>query len=220
MSLKRIAARLGVSVGSVHLWTKDIDLTEEQQLRNREREQANRRSFGRRSAAWSERCRVRRRGYQSEGRTRARIGGDPLHHAGCMLYWAEGAKERNSAKLANSDPHMLRLYCRFLMEALGVTTAEIKLRLNVYLGNHRSLRAIETYWLDLLQLPRSTLRGHTLNHLPTSSSGKKKDRLPYGVCTITVNRTDLVQHIFGAIQEYGGFDEPGWLDGPSRKTRP
>jgi hypothetical protein len=30
----RIAARLGVSVGSVHLWTKDIELTAEQKAHN------------------------------------------------------------------------------------------------------------------------------------------------------------------------------------------
>jgi hypothetical protein len=29
--------------------------------------------------------------------------------------------------------------------------------------------------------------------------------------------THLVQHIYGAIQEYAGFDEPRWLDGPPRK---
>jgi hypothetical protein len=42
--------------------------------------------------------------------------------------------------------------------------------------------------------------------------------LPYGVCSIRILRsTHLVQHTFGAIQEYAGFDEPRWLDGPPRK---
>jgi len=36
--------------------------------------------------------------------------------------------------------------------------------------------------------------------------------LPYRVCALTVARsTPIVQHIFGAIQEYGGFEEPAWL---------
>ena len=83
-----------------------------------------------------------------------------------------------------------------------------------------SLREIEDFWLDGLSLPRSCLRGHILNHRPTSSSGKKKNRLPYGVCSVRVNSTRLVQHVSGAIQEYGGFDEPRWLDGPPRRTRP
>ena len=32
--------------------------------------------------------------------------------------------------------------------------------------------------------------------------------------------TRILQHIYGAIQEYAGFEEPRWLDGPPRKPRP
>lgn len=68
------------------------------------------------------------------------------------------------------------------------------------------------HWLGALDLDRSCLRAHTINHFPTSSSGKKRNRLPYGVCFIAVHSTRLVQHIFGAIQEYAGFEEPRWVD--------
>jgi len=79
-------------------------------------------------------------------------------------------------------------------------------------NNGRSIGEIERYWLDALDLPRSCLRKHTLNHLPTSSSGKKK-ALPYGVCTVGAKRgTAIAQQIYGAIQEYTGSDEPRWLD--------
>jgi hypothetical protein len=39
-----------------------------------------------------------------------------------------------------------------------------------------------------------------------------RSKLPHGVCTLRVQSTWIVQHNYGAIQEYGGFDEPGWLD--------
>jgi hypothetical protein len=29
---------------------------------------------------------------------------------------------------------------------------------------------------------------------------------------VVVNRTRVVQSIYGAIQEYGGFDRPDWLN--------
>jgi hypothetical protein len=38
------------------------------------------------------------------------------------------------------------------------------------------------------------------------------NRLPYGTCRLMVHSTQVVQHIYGAIQEYGGFDRPEWLD--------
>ena len=39
-----------------------------------------------------------------------------------------------------------------------------------------------------------------------------KKSLPYGVCTLRAKKsTPIVQHIYGAIQEYAGFEQPKWL---------
>lgn len=129
-----------------------------------------------------------------------------------MLYWAEGAKSRNAAKLANSDPDLMRLFCRFLTESLSVSPANITVRLNVYLNNGLAIEEVEEYWLELLGLDRSCLRKHSIDFKPTSSSGQRANKLPYGVCTVSVHSTRIVQHIFGAIQEYAGFEQPRWLD--------
>jgi hypothetical protein len=177
-------------------------------------------TVARRAAAWRRHCQMTRLEYRREGRARAREQ-DPLHMAGCMLYWAEGSKSRNQVQFANSDLNMVRFFCDFLRTSLEVRREDMTLRLNVYTDNGLTLREIEDYWLEALGLPRAALRRHTLNRPPTSSSGKKADRLPYGVCSIRLLKsTCLVQHIYGAIQEYAGFDEPRWLDGPpSRKTK-
>ena len=53
----------------------------------------------------------------------------------------------------------------------------------------------------------------------STSNQRKRGRIPYGVCTVRVCSTRLVQHIYGAIQEYAGFEEPRWLDGPPIKPR-
>lgn len=36
--------------------------------------------------------------------------------------------------------------------------------------------------------------------------------MPFGTCKLVVCDTAIVQSIYGAIQEYGGFERPGWLD--------
>ncbi len=217
MPYKRIAAQLGVSPNSVFNWTHDIEITEEQRKRNLAHMSPNTDVVRRRAETWRMVNRVRRLEYQVEGRVRARAG-EPLHQAGCMLYWAEGAKDRNGLLMANSDVNMVRLFVRFLRECFQIPDDEIAMRLNVYLGNGLSIGQIENRWLDALDLPRSCFGVHTINHFPTSSSGRKRNKLPHGVCSIRVRRsTHLVQHIFGAIQEYGSFDEPNWLDGPPRK---
>jgi hypothetical protein len=128
-----------------------------------------------------------------------------------MLYWAEGTKGRHAIAFSNSDPHMLRLFRRFLTESLAIERDGIRLSINVYTNNGLDIEEIERYWLDLLDLPRTSVRKHTTNHMPTSSSGRARNKLPYGVCTLRVQSTWLLQHIYGAIQEYAGFREPRWL---------
>ena len=114
---------------------------------------------------------------------------------------------------------MTVFFARFVRECFGTKVDDFSLRLNVYLGNGLSLEEIEDHWLLHLGLPRTCLRRHIVDHFPTSSSGRKRN-LPYGVCTLTVRRsTHLVQHIYGAIQEYAGFEEPRWLDGPPTKSQ-
>ncbi len=107
---------------------------------------------------------------------------------------------------------MLRFFRHFLSDCLDVAADRFTVSIHVYLGNGLSLAEIEDHWLEALELPRSCLRKHSINPRPTSSSGKKKNRLPYGVATLSVHSTRIAQHIYGAIQEYAGFDEPRWLD--------
>ncbi len=218
MPFKRIAARLGISVAAAHDWTSHFVLDPEQVHRNlygptgpqspehiAARVETIKRTF-----------RERRRKYQREGRLAAQRA-NALHQAGCMLYWAEGTKNRNSVGLTNSDLHLMRFFLRFLTTCFDVKTESFSVSLHVYLGNGLSLREIEDHWLDALELPRTCLRKHSINPLPTSSSGKKKNKLPYGVCTLRLGNTRIVQHIYGAIQEYASFEEPRWLDGRPRK---
>lgn len=213
MPIKRIAKALGVSPSSVHAWTRDIELTPEQQRHNLVggRGPANPEVVAARGEAWKLRNRRQREAYQEEGRRRARAG-DPLHLAGCMLYWAEGAKSRNAVKFANSDPQLVKLFCRFLTEALCVPAQNLRVSLNVYLNNGLTIEEIEAHWMAVLGIERSCFRTHSLDARPTSSSGRRRNKLPYGVCTVQVHRTRVVQHIFGAIQEYGGFEEPRWIE--------
>jgi transposase-like protein len=214
MPVRQIAVRLGVSQSSVSVWVRDIEITPAQLTRNW------RQAGAIRGAEWAETNRERRRAYQREGRKRA-AGGERLHEAGCMLYWAEGGKDRNVMTFCNSDVNMVRFMRHFLTECFGVEPEQFILRLNVYTNNGLTVTEIEDHWLRALGLPRSCLRGHSLDHYPTSSSGNKRSKLPYGVCSLRVRRgTGIVQHIFGAIQEYGGFEEPTWLDGPKRRPRP
>ena len=83
--------------------------------------------------------------------------------------------------------------------------------MNCYLGNGLSLDDIESYWLAALALPRDCLRAAAVNRASRASSGKRRT-LVHGTGRLVVNSTAVAQSVYGAIQEYGGFDEPTWLD--------
>jgi hypothetical protein len=80
--------------------------------------------------------------------TRRRAGrarsGDALHQAGCMLYWAEGGKDRGLVSFANSDRAMVTLFWRFLRSNFTVDRHRLRVRPNVYLTNGLCLRRSRT----------------------------------------------------------------------------
>jgi hypothetical protein len=205
-SIKEIADALKVSRSSVSLWVRDITLTADQLQALKERQ----RLWGAQNAGASRNrahAAAQRQQYQQAGRAQADRG-SALHMMGCMLYWAEGAKDRNGLNFVNSDPHMLRLFVRFLREELVVADDEMALYIHCHTEDGAEIDRITTYWLTLLHLPPSAFR----KVLFKVGSQTRRNNLPNGVCSVRVYRTDLVQHIFGAIQQYGGFDNPAWLD--------
>lgn len=144
--------------------------------------------------------------------------GEPLFIAGCMLHWGEGTKGPNCIELTNSDVDLMRLFVRFLRESLDVPSDRIRLTVNCFLGNGLTLDEIEGWWLERLGLPPGSLRAATVNRPSKRSKGARR-RLLYGTARVTVHSTELVQQIYGAIQEYGDFERSEWLQ-PIRRRPP
>jgi AcrR family transcriptional regulator len=209
-SIKEIARLVGVSRSSVSLWVRDIELTPEQEAVLTDRDPArNQRRIG--WGANMERARLRRRSSQLAGRRRARQL-EPIYIAGCMLYWAEGAKTRGTVELSNADPEVIRFFARFLRECFGVPSDRMRLACHLFADHTARQREIEQFWLDVVGLPRSSLRKSIVNHYSRSSQRKRTNKLPYGTCKLVVCSTEIVQTIYGSIQEFAGFNRPRWLD--------
>ena len=209
-SIKDIALRVGVSQSSVSLWVRDIELTPKQHAALAARNVAYNRQM---SGTWKQAARRRdeRIEYQEHGRAIARFG-DPSFAAGCMLYWAEGARDRNSVKFTNSDPEMVRFFVRFLRERFDVGPEVISVTCNLFADHCERQREIEEFWLDVAGLPASCLRKSSVNVYSKYSQKKRRNKLPYGTCRISVSRTWIVQAIYGGIQEIGGFTRDAWLE--------
>lgn len=215
-SQRAIGQALGIARSTVSLWVRDVALTDDQRraLRAADPVRSGRRDGQR---AWSRMRRDERARAQHHGRELARHG-DALHRTGCMLFWAEGSKEANTVIFTNADVAMAALFLRFLRRCYGVPDDRVRLSVNCHLGNGLSVEAIERWWLAELELPPACLRAAAVNR--ASSASKRVSRpLVHGTARLVVHSTFVVQSIYGAIQEYAGFERPEWLDPRAVRVR-
>ena len=129
-----------------------------------------------------------------------------------MLFWAEGTRHRNMAQFTNSDPAMMALFMHFLRRYFALPNDAVSIACNLFADHEERQREIEDFWLATVDLPRSRMTKTMVNKYSHNSKRTRKNKLPYGTCRVTVHKTQVVQHLYGAIQEYGGFDRPEWLD--------
>jgi transcriptional regulator with XRE-family HTH domain len=207
-SVREIEQELGVARASVSIWVRDIILGPSQRERLLTRTRPGQLVAARRKA---EAARAVRRAWQEEGR-RLIHERDASYAAGCMLYWAEGAKARNVVELTNSDPKLVATFVAFLRRHFSVPQERMRVACNLFADHVQRQHEIESFWLERLGLPATALRKSSVNVYSKYSQKKRINKLPYGTCKFVVCDTRIVQTIYGSIQEYGGFERPEWLD--------
>ena len=213
LSVGEIAKRLGVSKGTSSRWLKDIELTDEQRLKLSER---GRVSIGQQKWAKKEKERAKeaREEYQKAGRNFAQSGRADLDYKIlCALYWAEGNKDRWTVGMTNTDPDMLNIFVRGMRRYFGCKDADFAVSVMAHLGNGLTVEQIRDYWLKKLGLPEECFRRFTLKSKYYSTQNKKHNRHVYGGCSVCVHSTEIVQKLYGSIQEIFGIDRPEWLWG-------
>lgn len=202
-SVNNISKILGVAKSTVSVWTRGITLTDEQKEKLLKREIKDEQAI-----ALSNFFKNKRMSFQQKGRDKIKLL-EPLYIAGCMLYWGEGSKSINTCQLTNSELPMLVVFKNFLVKYFDVSDEMLSVNINAY-TDLKSETEIKNYWLNGLNLPESSLKSTTWNCNPKSSKNVSK-KLEYGTCAIRVYKTEIVQEILGAIQQFGDFQNIFWL---------
>jgi len=160
-SVKEIARTLRVSRSIASIWTRDIELTEEQRtfLRDRHIAAGNK---GRMMGAEMNREKKKSQIRDAEEQASidiADLSYDGLFFTGLGLYWGEGVKALNSSTgVSNSDPRVILLMIRWFTECFGVEKERFMPR--VFISDiHKDREVIiEEYWSVTLDIPRSQFR--------------------------------------------------------------
>ena len=77
---------------------------------------------------------------------------------GIVLYWAEGTKEKDfhpgsSITFNNSDPRMIRVFVRWLLESCKITKDRIKCEIYIHENSKNSIDDARRYWSRVSELP-------------------------------------------------------------------
>jgi hypothetical protein len=214
LSLNEITAKTGAAKSSVSLWVRDIELTGEQKAVLQEKNPAysgwhSTENRAKASQSIRHTWALRRMAYQEDGKRMARKK-DANFIAGCMLYWAEGSKNRNTLRFTNSDENMMRFFAGFLKNHFKVGDEDIGVTVRFYSSSGLSVDDVEEYWEGILGVPRRCFKKAEIDHDKRATSGQKI-KYKYGICAVQVNDVSVVQKIYGAIQEYVGFVDEKFL---------
>jgi predicted transcriptional regulator len=205
LSITRIARQLNVGKASVSCWVRDVALTEEQKnvlknnISNKLGDTYIRDKY----------CAIRKE-YQEEGRQLVKTANKDFI-AGLMLFWAEGSKEKNSIRFVNSDINMLKMFKIFLEKYFNVPKDQFSFSFQWYTNNGHTFEEVKNYWLGNLDLTENQLKKCRIDMRYDKAPGRKVGKIPYGVGRLVVYSTEIVQKLFGAIQEYVGFNNDKWL---------
>lgn len=156
LSYSEIRDRVPVSKFTLSIWLNSVELTEEQKKRLAE---VNRQA----GIAGAKKRRDMRRGrqqriYESTMKTVGPITPRELWLMGTVLYWAEGAKEKeyrpgSGVEFTNSDPVLVRLFLKWIQEMCGVDRERIVFAIFLHESHRDSLRGVQTYWADQTGFP-------------------------------------------------------------------
>jgi hypothetical protein len=144
-TLAEIAAELGCAKSSASLWTREVEFTPKP--RNRGNGITEPHPMHLAKLAEIDEC--RRWAAEALGRLSDR----DLFVAGIGLYAGDGAKTGNEVRFANSNPELVRLFCRWLRTFFEVD--ESRLRVTLYLHDGLDLDAANEVWSDVTAIPIS-----------------------------------------------------------------
>ena len=123
---------------------------------------------------------------------------------GLGLYWGEGTKKsKNSVRLGNTDPELIKSYIRFLIRICGVGVKKMKFSLQIF--SDMAVKKTLQFWLNnLSEFAIIKEQFSKVTVTPARSIGTYREKTKYGVLAVYVHNTRLKkvidQHIADVAQ--------------------
>ncbi|EKE12994.1 MAG: hypothetical protein ACD_13C00107G0004 [uncultured bacterium] len=200
-SIKKIAKKLGVSVGSVSIWCRDIELSLDQKkildINARNPYYGGRgvylRNLKKRTDLKAKK--LEKAGVKEIGK----LGKRELFLTGAALYWAEGFKKDSQVGLASLDSKMIKFFIKWLKVCFGYKDQDLMFRLTVNISHKYRISEIEKHWSEELKIPLSQFqKPFYQNFIWKKVYDNPEDY--FGVLRVKVRKSkDFLRKIYGFI---------------------
>ena len=201
-SIKVIAQRLGVSVGSVSRWCRDIELSQEQlralEQRSKDPFYGKRMQYLIRIKKEKDRKikRLKNEGIKEVGLISKR----ELFLTGVALYWAEGYKKDTRVGLGSSDVMMIKFFIRWLKDCFGYSLEDLSFRVTVNIEHKHRVDDIQNYWARKLGVSRNKFGKPFFQKTKWKKVYENPENY-FGVMRVRVRKsTDFLRKIYGYIE--------------------
>ncbi len=185
--MNEIAKQLGVAKSSVSNWTRDVELTPDQLTVLKKKSHTVEAVEKRRRARLANTDRRRNEVKAAALENIEKLKDNPLWCVGVALYWGEGGKTQQTARLSNSDPAVIKIMMKFFREVCMIP--ENKFRGHVHTFEGADINADEQYWSEISRIPRKHFY-KTYAKQSTASKHKRKT-LEHGTFQIYVHDSDF-----------------------------
>lgn len=212
MSYNEILKLVPVAKSTLSIWLKGVGLAKKQKQRLTEkRKQAQLKA---QQACTQKRLKITTEIKSAAQREVGKISSRELWLLGVALYWAEGTKQRAknvSARVtfSNSDPEMIKLFLKWLMECCGIPKKDIILAIYLHKTAKSREGEIKKYWVKATLFPLSQFNNTVWKNNKIKNKWRNINGNYYGLLRIVVNKsTNLNRKISGWIEgvyKYSGI---------------
>ncbi|MEK7603738.1 MAG: hypothetical protein AAB461_01295 [Patescibacteria group bacterium] len=125
---------------------------------------------------------------------------------GIMLYWKNGNNNdlRKGVHFSSSDPHMIKLFLKWLKETGGIKEEEIKFE--IFLKNNRRDKndfkeKAANYWSEVSGFPKTNFQKNYFQKTNTGIRNRKQSGSEYGFLRVKVMKSSmLARQIAGWVE--------------------
>jgi len=130
---------------------------------------------------------------------------DAFLTAGVALYAGEGSKRDRDLRFSNTDPAMIRFFCKWLREFFEID--ESRLRARVYLHEGLDLDAAEDFWSGVTEIPRSQF---TKPYRAVPDATIRHNKHEHGCAYVNYGCADVHRSTMGLVRALlSSIDLPG-----------